>query len=57
VDLCLIREDITKSLSNDKIVSYKILGGLFYRQFYLLLKRIASLFNEKVDENDGKRVA
>jgi hypothetical protein len=35
-------------LSNGEIITYKILGGLFYRQFYLLLKRIATLFNEKV---------
>jgi hypothetical protein len=39
------------------MITYKILGWLFYRQFYLFLKQIASLFNEKVDENGGKIVA
>jgi hypothetical protein len=46
-----------KLFSNGEIITYKILWWLFYCQFYLLLKRIATLFNEKVDENDGKRVA
>jgi hypothetical protein len=53
----IVMSSSVKLLSNGEIITYKILWWLFYCQFYLLLKQIATLFNEKVDENDGKRVA
>jgi hypothetical protein len=38
------------------MIIYEILGWLFYGYFYLFLKRIASLFNEKIGENIRKRM-